>query len=61
MSFVVLYEKSEDAQEYSEAINQKRTDNTMAKRKRIKRQNMIYKTVHKKLNIEQHKLLKNLG
>jgi hypothetical protein len=61
MSFVVLYEKSEDAQEYSEAINQKRTDNTMAKRKRIKRQKTIYKTIHKKLNIEQHKLLKNLG
>jgi CRISPR/Cas system CMR-associated protein Cmr1 (group 7 of RAMP superfamily) len=34
MSFVVLYEKSENTQESSEAINQKRTDNIMAKRKR---------------------------
>ena len=32
----------------------KRTDNTMAKRKRTKRQTMIYKTIHRKLNIEQH-------
>jgi hypothetical protein len=32
----------------------RRTDNTVAKRKRIKVQTMIYKTLHRKLKIEQH-------
>ena len=31
-----------------------RTDNTMTKRKRTKEQIMIYKTLHRKLKIEQH-------
>ena len=31
----------------------KSTDNTMPKRKRSKRQTMIYKTLHRKLEIEQ--------
>jgi hypothetical protein len=33
---------------------QTRTDNTMAKRKMTKGQTMVYKTLHKKLMIEQH-------
>jgi len=32
----------------------KRTDKTMAKRKRTKGQSTIYKTLHIKLKIEQH-------
>jgi len=31
------------------------TNNTMTKRKVTKRQTMIYKTLHRKLKIEQHK------
>jgi hypothetical protein len=34
--------------------NRKRTDNIMTNRKRTKRQTMIYKTLHRKLKIEQH-------
>ena len=34
---------------YSEAINRRRTDNTMIKRKRT-----IYKTLHRKLTTEKH-------
>jgi len=36
----------------SESVNQRRTDNTMIKRKRG--QTTIYKTLHRKLKIEQH-------
>jgi hypothetical protein len=32
----------------------RRTDNTMAKRRRTKRQTTIYKTLHRKLKIEEH-------
>jgi hypothetical protein len=32
----------------------RRMDNTMTKRKRTKGQTMIYKTLHRKLKIEQH-------
>ena len=39
---------------YSEAVNQRRTDNTMANQKRIKGQTAIYKTWHRKLKIEQN-------
>jgi len=35
-------------------VNWKRTDNTMAKRKRTKGQTTIYKTYHRNLKIEQH-------
>jgi hypothetical protein len=35
-----------------ESVNQRRTDNTMAKRKRIKGQTPIYTTLHIKLKIE---------
>jgi hypothetical protein len=38
----------------SEAVNQRMTDNTMAKKKDEKRTNLIYKTLHRKLKIEQH-------
>ena len=34
--------------------NRRRTDNTMAKRKRTKRQTTIYKALHKKLKTKQH-------
>jgi hypothetical protein len=32
----------------------RRIDNTMGKRKRTNGQTMMYKTLHRKLNIEQH-------
>ena len=35
-----------------ESVNQRRTDNTMAKRKSRKGQTTIYKTLHIKLKIE---------
>jgi hypothetical protein len=35
--------------------------NTMAKRKRTKGQTTIYKTVHRKLKMEQHEPTKNRG
>jgi len=35
------------AKEQSESINERRTDKTMAKRKRTKKQTTIYKTLHK--------------
>jgi hypothetical protein len=39
----------------SKSVNQGRTDNTMAKRKKTKGQTTIYKTLHRKLKIEQHR------
>ena len=33
---------------------QRRTNNTIAKQNRTKGQGMIYKTLHRKLEIEQH-------
>ena len=36
----------------SEAVSQRRTDNTKDKRKRTKEQTMIYKTLHRKLTIK---------
>ena len=38
---------------YSEAVNRRRTDNTMTNRKRTKGQTTIYKTQHRKLKIYQ--------
>jgi hypothetical protein len=38
-----------------ESVNRRRIDNT------IKEQTMIYKTLHRKLKIEQHELLKTVG
>ena len=43
----------------SEAVNLKRTDIAMVKRKRIKGQPMIYKALHTKLNTEHEHLTKN--
>ena len=45
----------------SESVNQRRTDNVMAKRKRTTGQTLMYKTQHIKLKIEQHKPGKNSG
>jgi hypothetical protein len=39
---------------YSEAMNRRRTDNTMIKRKRTKGQTTFYKTLHRKLTTEKH-------
>ena len=38
---------------YSESVNRRRTDNTMAKRKRTKGQTTNYKTLHTKLKVLQ--------
>jgi hypothetical protein len=37
-----------------ESVNRRRTDNTMAKRERTKEQTTINKTLHRKLEIDQH-------
>ena len=44
----------------SEAVN-KRTDNTMTKKKKDKKTNKIYKTLHGKLKIGQHEFHKKWG
>jgi hypothetical protein len=38
-----------------------RTDNTMATRQRTQTQIMIYKTLHRKLKVEQHEPYKRMG
>ena len=38
----------------SEYVNRRRTDNTIAKRKRAKKKTMIYKILYRKLKVEQH-------
>jgi len=43
----------ESSKGQSEAVI-RRTDNIMTKRKGTKRQTMIYKTLHRKIKIEQH-------
>ena len=40
----------------SEAEIRRRTDNTMAKRKRTQGHTLVYKTLHRKLEIEQYVL-----
>jgi hypothetical protein len=35
----------------SEAINRRRVDNPLIKRKRTKQQTMIYKTIHRKIDM----------
>jgi len=42
----------------SEAVIRRRTDNTMAKRKRSKGHTLVYKTLHRKLEMEQYVLHK---
>ena len=44
----------------SEAVN-RRTDNTVVKRKRTKGHTTICKTLHRKLKIEEHDLIENWG
>ena len=44
-----LYEEFKDIKGYSEFVTRRRTDITIAKRKRTKRQTTIYKTLHTKL------------
>jgi hypothetical protein len=44
----------------SEAVN-RRTDNTVVKRKRSEGHTTICKTLHRKLKIEQHELIENWG
>jgi hypothetical protein len=46
---------------HSEAVNRRRTDNTMGKRKRARGQTTINKTLHGKLMIEQHESGVNSG
>jgi len=41
-------------EEFEESVNRRRIDNT------IKEQTMIYKTLHRKLKIEQHEPLKTV-
>ena len=43
----------------SEPVNQRRTGNAMAKRKRTMGQTMMYKSLHIELKIEQHEPSKN--
>jgi hypothetical protein len=43
-SVVIVYEEFEDTKGESESVYRRRTDNTMAKRKRAKGQRTIYKT-----------------
>jgi hypothetical protein len=47
-------QKDKKSLKISEAGNRRRTYNIMDKRKREKGQTTIYKTLHRKLNIEQH-------
>ena len=48
--------KSKIPKGQSEAVTRRRRDNTMTKRKKTKGQTTIYKTLHRKLKIEQHGL-----
>ena len=45
----------------SEAVNRRRTDNTVVNRKRTEGHTTICKTLHRKLKIEQHELIENWG
>jgi hypothetical protein len=47
--------------ESSEAVTQRRTDNTIAKRKSTKGQTTIYKALHRKQKIEQLKTRSEFG
>jgi hypothetical protein len=43
-------------EKFEESVNRRRIDNTM-----VKEQTMIYKTLHRKLKLEQHEPLKPVG
>jgi hypothetical protein len=47
-------EEFEDTKGQAEAVNRRTTSNTLAKRKTTKEQTMICRTLHRKLQIEQH-------
>jgi hypothetical protein len=49
-------EKFEDTKGVIKSRNRRRTDHTIAKRKRTKEQTTIDKTLYRKLKIEQHEL-----
>ena len=44
----------EEIEDTKEVFRSGKSENTMAKRKRTTGQTMIYKTLHRKLKIEQH-------
>ena len=48
---VFLKERFEDTNGLLEDLNRRKTDDTVAKRKRTKGQTVIYKTLHRKLKI----------
>ena len=48
-----MKDEFEDTQRIIISVN-RRTDDTMAKRKRTKGQTTIYKTLHRNLKIKQH-------
>ena len=50
-----VFDDFEDIQKkgQSDSVYRRRIDNAMGKRKRTKGQTMIYKTLHRKLKIEQ--------
>ena len=45
----------------SEVVNRRSKDNTVGNIKKSKEQTLIYKTLHRKQNIEQHEPNKNRG
>ena len=54
MSILYIYwEEFEENKGVAKCVN-RRTDNAMVKRKRKTGQTTIYKTIHRKLKIEQH-------
>jgi hypothetical protein len=52
---MAIKEEFEDTKGEAESVHRRRTDNTMAKRKRtIEKKTAIYKALHRKRQIEQH-------
>jgi len=58
-NLLCLKESLKIPQRYSEAANQRKSDNAMVKGKRTKWQTIIYKILHRKLKIERYELYKN--
>jgi hypothetical protein len=59
--FIFHIQKEKIPNEWPEATNWRRTDNTMTKTKKTKRQTTIDKTLHRKLENEQHDPHKTTG
>ena len=57
----MLQKSLEIPKRLTEAVNRRRTENTMATTKRAKEQTVINKTPHRKPKIEQHERHSNLG